>query len=102
MGLYKLLLCVMLGHNTLIYLQDYIFLNHSNSNLGSLFYTSLRCTKFYRIGPRFKSAGFQKLNLTQTFLSKELTERVDAKSTLSFSSDLHFLVFSKIGLKKGH
>ena len=41
----------MWGHNTLAYLQDNIFLNHSNSNLGSLFYTALRCKKFYRIGP---------------------------------------------------
>ena len=40
----------MLGHNTLTYLLDYIFLNHSNSNLGSLFYTALRRKKFYMIG----------------------------------------------------
>ena len=48
----KLLLVVMLGHNTLTQLQDYIFRYHSNSYLGSLFYTALRCKKFFRIGPR--------------------------------------------------
>ena len=46
-------LTVMLGHNNLTYFQDYIFLSHSNSNLGSLFYTAQRCKKFYRIGPRW-------------------------------------------------
>ena len=41
----------MLGQNTLTYLRDYIFRNHSNSNIGSLFYTALRCKFFYTIGP---------------------------------------------------
>ena len=48
---HKKMLVVMLGQNTLNYLQDYIFLYHSNSNLGSLFYTALRCKKFFSIGP---------------------------------------------------
>ena len=52
MHYHQLLLVVKLGHNTLTYMQDYIFLNHSTSNLGSLFYTAIRCKKFYRIGPQ--------------------------------------------------
>ena len=31
----------MLGHNTLTYLQGYIFIHPPNSNLGTLFYTGL-------------------------------------------------------------
>ena len=57
---HKILLVVILGHNTLTYLQDCIFLYYSNSNLGSLFYTTLRCKNFYRIGPccNFETRNF--------------------------------------------
>ena len=41
----------MLGHYTLTYLSDYIFIRGWNNILGTLFYATLRCKKFYRIGP---------------------------------------------------
>ena len=45
---------IILGHYTLTYLKAYIFIQGWNGNLGTLFYTTLRCKKFYRIGPRLK------------------------------------------------
>ena len=41
----------MLGHYTLTYSLDCIFIFHWLGNLGTLFYTTLGCKKFYRIGP---------------------------------------------------
>ena len=45
----KLLFVIMLGHPNK--LKAYIFIQGWNGNLGILFYTALRCKKFYKIGP---------------------------------------------------
>jgi hypothetical protein len=37
-----------------IYLFDNIFHRGGIGNLGTLYYTALRCKKFYRIGPWFQ------------------------------------------------
>ena len=47
----KIYQILILGHNTLTYSKAYIFIGGWNVNLGTLFYTFLRCKKFHMIGP---------------------------------------------------
>ena len=66
----------MLGHYTLTYLCDYIFLYRWISNLGTLFYTALRCEKCYRIGPCSDGSCFPlKMRLKKTIKKRDIVRR---------------------------